>query len=509
MPRGGGGGSRGGGGGFRGGGGGFRGGGMGGGFRGGGFRGSPASFRMGGARPGGMPFGRTGATRIVSRSPSGPYRHSYYRPHRSYYGRYGYYGWRYRPYWWGYRPWYWRWWYSPWWSGYYYRPWYYSPAYIGGGVIFAILLGLILLPLFGIALWFPFSNADTNGNVNYRSTETLYFNEYWYEKEYIQTGNEITFSVQSSLSPIGFAIWDEPFENLPLTTVSEGPFSEILILAENQYEYFSVFLKPGSSITYNFNASLFVDFFIANGNQLYQWNEGYTTSFYEFETTNSSSGTFNVLSEAQDYYLVWYNENITTANVDISYSFSAVNVIDLSVADYSVLNTYAVSEDTFAVPQSGEWYFFIYFDPLYSPYETTSITFDVTYDSGLTSTDRWIDIQPILITILVIIVFILIAAVIARRGQKKIKEKHPDAYAPKDQITTQPSTEQPSKCINCGTTLRPDANFCPNCGTKKEGRKIGESPVTTPPQSKICSYCGSELTQSDKFCKWCGTKIEQ
>jgi len=267
-----------------------------------------------------------------------------------------------------------------------------------GGILLggrAIIIGHGIIVL---ALWFPFSNADTNGYINYRSTETLYFNEYWYEREYIQTGNEITFSVQSSQSPIGFAIWDEPFENLPLTTVSEGPFSEVLNLAENQYEYFSVFLKPGSSITYDFNASLIIDFFIANGNQLYQWNEGYTTSFYEFETTNASSGTFNVLSEAQDYYLVWYNENTTNANVDISYSFSAVNVIDLSAADYSVLNTSAVSENSFVVPQSGDWYFFIYFDPLYSPYETTSITFDVTYASGLTSTDRWLDIQPILIS---------------------------------------------------------------------------------------------------------------
>ncbi|GAH06062.1 unnamed protein product, partial [marine sediment metagenome] len=40
-----------------------------------------------------------------------------------------------------------------------------------------------MLPLFGVAMWFPFSNGDANGDVNYRSTETLYFNEYWYEYE--------------------------------------------------------------------------------------------------------------------------------------------------------------------------------------------------------------------------------------------------------------------------------------------------------------------------------------
>jgi hypothetical protein len=179
MPRGG--GSR--------GGGGFRGGGMGGGFSGGGFRGGGATFRTGG-RPSGVPFGRTGSTRIVSRSPSGPYRHSYYGPSRRYYG----YGGRYYGYGW-YYPWYRRWWYSPMWAGYYYRPWYYSPMYVGGGVVVAIIFFLILLPLLGVAMWFPFSSADTNGYVTYRSTETIYYNEYWYEYENIKAGNDITYSV--------------------------------------------------------------------------------------------------------------------------------------------------------------------------------------------------------------------------------------------------------------------------------------------------------------------------
>ncbi|MHA1933192.1 MAG: hypothetical protein ACW96X_11660, partial [Promethearchaeota archaeon] len=190
MPRGGGGG-----GGFRGGG--FRGGGGfgGGGFRGGGFGGG---YRGGGGRSSGRPFGRTGAPRTTSGSRSGPYSHRYYRPHRRYY----------RPSWWYHRPWYYRWWYSPWWAGHYYRPWYYSPMYVGGGITSIILFALILLPIAGVTFLFPFSDADTNGYVNYRSTETLYFNEFWYEYEHIEAGNDITFSVDSSPSDITFAIWD-------------------------------------------------------------------------------------------------------------------------------------------------------------------------------------------------------------------------------------------------------------------------------------------------------------
>jgi hypothetical protein len=499
MPRGGGGGARGGGG-FRGGGGGFRGGG----FRGGGSRGGSASFRMGGSRPGGMPFGRTGATRIVSRSPSGPYRHNYYRPYR------GYYRWGYRPYWWYGRPWYWRWWYSPWWSGYYYRPWYYSPAYVGGGIIFAIILGLILLPLLGVAIWFPFSRADTSGNISYRSTETLYFNEYWYEKEFTKAGNEITFSVQSSLSPIGFAIWDQPFENLPTTTVIDGPYSEQFSLAKDDYEYYSVFLKPGSSISYSFNSTLVIEFFIADANQLYIWNQWGSPSFYYDVRTNETTGVFNVLSsyDAQDYYIVWYNDNSSTAIVDIEYGFTAVNVIDLTGANYYELNTYLVSQKKITVNETGDWYFFIFFDPLYSPEESTSITFDVSYSTGLTSVDRWKSVQPILIIVLVIVVVILIGAVVARRGQKKNKLQPQDKPIPQ---VTKPmvSEEKPSNCIRCGSTVRPDAIYCPNCGGKIEGRKIGESSIVTPAESKICSYCGSNLAATDQFCKWCGTKVQK
>ncbi|MEE9215061.1 MAG: hypothetical protein V3U54_09760, partial [Thermodesulfobacteriota bacterium] len=180
MPRGGGGFRGGGGGGF---GGGFRGGGRfrGGGGFGGGFRGG-GGYR-GGGRSSGRPFGRTGATRTTSGSRRGPYSHGYYRPHHRYY----------RPWWYYHRPWYYRWWYSPYWAGQWNRSWYYSPVYMGGGILAFIMFALILLPIVGVSFWYPFSDADTNGLVNYRSTETLYFNEFWYEYENIEAG-EITFS---------------------------------------------------------------------------------------------------------------------------------------------------------------------------------------------------------------------------------------------------------------------------------------------------------------------------
>ena len=495
-----------------GGGGGFRGGSMGGGIRGGGFRGGAGSFRTGG-RPSGVPFGRTGSTRIVSRSPSGPYRHSLHGPHRRYYG-YGrrYYGYGF------YRPWYRRWWYSPMWAGYYYRPWYYSPMYVGGGLTFAIIFSLILLPLLGVGLWFPFSSADSSGYVTYRSTETIYFNEYWYEYENIKAGNDITYSIQSYSSNITFAIWDNSFDNLPETTEIGGDANS-LSLIYNEYQYYSIYLRPDSSLTYNFNASSSIDFFIADGSDMYEWNTGGSPTFnIDIPNTVTGSGIATI-SAANDYYVVWYNDQASPVNVNYSITYSAEHVVDFTSTDFYIESVDTVSTDTFTVPNDGNWYFFVYFDPMNSFEESSTITFDVTYDTGISSVDRWLDIQPILITIIIVVGVIIIVAFIARKSQKKLKTKPESKISPKAKASpktiapqTAESTTQPKqqpektlKCVRCESKLRSDSQYCPNCGAKVEGRKIGESGVITPADSKACSYCGSKLSPGANFCKWCGT----
>jgi hypothetical protein len=494
MPRGG--GSR--------GGGGFRGGGMGGGFSGGGFRGGGATFRTGG-RPSGVPFGRTGSTRIVSRSPSGPYRHSYYGPSRRYYG----YGGRYYGYGW-YYPWYRRWWYSPMWAGYYYRPWYYSPMYVGGGVVVAIIFFLILLPLLGVAMWFPFSSADTNGYVTYRSTETIYYNEYWYEYENIKAGNYITYSVQSNPSTITFAIWDQPFEMLPRITEVGGD-ADSFNLIHNNYQYYSIYLRSGSSLTYDFNASSSIDFFIADANDMYVWDNGGSPSFYVDEPNIVTDNGVLPISEANDYYVVWYNDQASPVDVNYTITYSAANVVDFSSTDLFIEDVDSVATNTFTVPNDGNWYFFVYFDPMNDPQESTAITFDVTYDTGINSVDRWLDVQPFLIGLIIFVGIIIIIAFVARKSQKKLKTKPGAQVAPKDTATLTVEEKHPPdtelKCVRCNSKLRADSQYCPNCGLKVEGRKLGESGVVTPVNSKICSYCGSDLTPGANFCKYCGTPI--
>ena len=458
---------------------------------------------MGGGRPSGSPFGRTGANRITSRSPSGPYRHNIYRPHRRYY----------RPSWWYHRPWYYRWWYSPWWSGHYYRPWYYSPMYMGGGILFIIIFALILLPVFGVALLFPFSEADTNGFVNYRSTETLYFNEFWYEYEYIEQGNDITYYVQSSPSLINFAISDSPFESLPTMTLDISEVGPIT-LQNNEYQYVWMFLRPGSEIDYDFNTSGPVDFFIGDANDLYIWDQGGSPSFYIDEPSTMAETGSLAISQAKDYYVVWYNDGVSNEDVDFTIDFTATGVVDFTYADFYINQTDSIPLDTITVNTSGNWYFFVYFDPMNSPDESTLITFDVTYDTGVTSAERWLDIQWILIIVLVVVVILLVAALIARRGQKKLKLKSPTktttpGASPYKKVDKKPDeAKEVSNCIRCNTPLKPTAKFCIQCGGKVEGRKTGGSTVITPATAKHCSLCGSKLSNSEKFCKWCGTKIE-
>ncbi len=488
-------------------GGGFSGGG---GFRGGGSFGGGFSSRGwsgGGVRPSGVPFGRTGARRTISGTHRGPYSHGLYGPRRSYY-RYGYHR---------YYPWYRRWWYSPYWSGYWYRPWYYSPAYIGGGFIFIILLALIILPVVGVAIWFPFSNANLEGDVNYRSSEVLYYNEYWYEYEYMKVGQKIEYNIDSSPSVVSFAIWNQPFTSLPTTTIIGDYSEQNLPIQPGYYEYYQIFLGPGSRINYSFDASAGgIDFYIFNGYNAYRWDQGLTYSNYVFLNDGTHEEGFLPINIAQDYYLVWYNDGTQyeTQKINFTVEFSAANVHDLSAAGYSDEAKDSFSGD-FTVPSSGTWYFFIYFDPLYSPEEFTYITFDVTFKTGITAQERWLSISPILIIFLIIITAIITAAVIARKSQKKLKQssetskkKEMEEEPPIQKTIPQRPIEEKQQCIRCSSENVSSAHYCVNCGGKLSGRQTPSTRIFTPANSKRCSSCGSRLTMEDNFCMFCGTEFK-
>ncbi|MFX0024653.1 MAG: zinc ribbon domain-containing protein, partial [Candidatus Hermodarchaeota archaeon] len=109
-------------------------------------------------------------------------------------------------------------------------------------------------------------------------------------------------------------------------------------------------------------------------------------------------------------------------------------------------------------------------------------------------------------------------AVVARRGQKKLKLKAPTTTdqakkSPYKIIPTETEKETVKKeemiCARCGASIKSDSKFCPKCGGKIEGRQVGAPSITTPATAKTCSLCGSKLVGTEKFCKWCGTKIEE
>ena len=66
-----------------------------------------------------------------------------------------------------------------------------------------------------------------------------------------------------------------------------------------------------------------------------------------------------------------------------------------------------------------------------------------------------------------------------------------------EEEVTEIKTNEPKKCFNCGTELKPDENFCPKCGIKYgETKKI------------FCPKCNNEVEFGRKFCGKCGAKID-
>lgn len=492
----------------RGGGGGFRGGG-GGGFRGGGFRGGGRSFRVGNVRRSGRPFGRTGARRTVSRPPRGHHFHRHRPYHRRWWGGY------WRPWW--RRPWHWYgFWGRPW------RPWYYAPVYWGGGLVLAILLLLLFIPLLGLAfIPFPFTNSSSTGIITYSDTQMLYYNEYWFEWEYLPTGRSITYDMEAQ-TEVTFIIWDQPFDEFfgqPVTI--SGNYSESMTVEGNHdYEFIGYFLRKGSSLTveYNITSGGSIEFFIADSNDFNRWNnwETITPLFSNSGPYDFSMDIPTSIPYTQDWYLVWYNEGDSPVGIDFNVEYVAVDMPNFSVAadpEGVVLENVLEAEGTFITPNDGDWYFFIYLDPFYNPNTWVDITFNIRYDTGITHDDQWNDFTPILLFFIFIIFMILIIAIIQRHSTRGITAETAATAAaaaePSTTETTKPVTPVTGKkCHRCNVPSQPGDVYCANCGAKLSGRDYGVSTITTPATSKKCLSCNNPITSGSRFCKYCGAKIE-
>lgn len=66
-----------------------------------------------------------------------------------------------------------------------------------------------------------------------------------------------------------------------------------------------------------------------------------------------------------------------------------------------------------------------------------------------------------------------------------------------DVIEIEKTDNKEIRCLNCGTLLKEDEEFCNKCGMKKGNRKI-----------LLCEKCNTEIQAGQKFCHKCGEKIK-
>jgi uncharacterized OB-fold protein len=362
-------------------------------------------------------------------------------------------------------------------------------------------MGIALIP-------YPFSGSNSSGTVTYQDTQTLFYNEYWYENEPMKQGRTIDYNIQAQ-SEVSFLIWDQPFEQLPRTRTLTGSYFEqgMLVQANHDYQYIGYFLNPGSSLTYEFNVTNggTIDFFVADANELNRWNNWETISPEDpYIGSGSHSNTFDV-DYAQDWYLVWYNPTSSDIYIDFQVDYIAVNNIDITEADVFVESFDDPISGTFDVPEAGTWYFFIYMDPFVNYAESVDITFEVQFNSDITYDERWSDVTPILLFVGLIVVIVLVIAIIQRRSSKQ----NQIAATTTTTGTTGSTPEDGKKCHRCNTLYKPGETYCTNCGAKLQGRDYGTSTITTPASSKSCKSCGSSIKPDSSFCRNCGAKIER
>ncbi|MHA1972725.1 MAG: double zinc ribbon domain-containing protein, partial [Candidatus Hodarchaeales archaeon] len=199
--------------------------------------------------------------------------------------------------------------------------------------------------------------------------------------------------------------------------------------------------------------------------------------------------------------------------IDFSVDYRAEDVQDFSSAPIVIENVNEPTSGTYTVPNDGYWYFFIYFDPFKNPDEKVEITFDVSYDTGITSVDRWQDLRPVLTFLAIVIIILIIIAIIQRRSAKKRQQTVTAAATtsatPSGEISTTSTApnQKVGECHRCKYPYKPGDVYCTNCGAKLVGRDYGSSDITTPASSKKCKSCGNELLPDSKFCKYCGAKV--
>lgn len=90
----------------------------------------------------------------------------------------------------------------------------------------------------------------------------------------------------------------------------------------------------------------------------------------------------------------------------------------------------------------------------------------------------------------------------------KIKESEEIILKMEEEINRIKNAEvKPLKCKKCGTELKPNAKFCPECGQRADEAVVEKTVVE--PQTKQCPSCHETLPEDVTFCPECGYQFKQ
>lgn len=322
-----------------------------------------------------------------------------------------------------------------------------------------ILILLIIIPSIGlISIPYPIS---TTQNIRISKSEQIFPNTVISNTSFLSKGNEISYVVRSNY-PFSFAIWDKPFKDFSATeNYYQSNHSFINVIMTNTYKMFPIFLHKGDSVSYFFNSTntestSFTRFFITNSPK-------FDVSYRDKDFKSTLNGTF-ISQQSQNYYfgIAFYGNGENTRTV-VSGSFAYnVSGTDLSNAYVSDIRTSNITENTFSVPKSGNYNFYIYFDPQVAFSNSTSamiIHYTIIFHQQLNARDNWLHVTRILeISFLIMGIFMLIAYyqhVYARKFERAKKIYYSDftlnraCYQCRELVL-----ENQIKCTFCGKIFR-------------------------------------------------------
>ena len=353
---------------------------------------------------------------------------------------------------------------NPWYAKQYkiwgspFKKWYKSYLVRGCSIVILIVLLLIIIPSTGL-LSIPYPISTTQ-NIQVSQGSTIDFNYYLTKSVYLSKGNTISYSVKGD-NPFSFSIWDQSFNKFPISDNRYTGFYNDSFRVENGQFYPRVlFLHKGDSIKYIFNTtqplSDSFSFYITNNPDFNSSSSIYTSSTF----TKIVNGTF-ISPQSNNYYLLWnYNgkpNTLKVVSISIQYNLSSIN---MSGGNLNILHTENIPQNTFIVPKSGNYRFFIFFDPYNESNHFAKwidVSLNIIFHQRLNGNDNWIHVSDFLVVIGIIMLIIVILDFFQHKYAMKF-EKAKRLYYSDFSLTR--------VCYKCRSNIKKEETYCYQRGAK-------------------------------------------